>query len=912
MFDTGEPETISSFDGKYSFRDLAPGLYVVRKEFEPGHAVSFPETKSGILWPTGTSNVAQGNVSPSSASFSLAEKESFRQNYSITMPATGGLSNTVDVFLLFDDTGSFVNNSPIVRGAFPTIMSQLQSALPGVDLGFGVGRFEEYANFAQEYSTGRPFVLNQPIVAASTPGYQQAIQSALNRTTPGYGGDQPETDIEALYQLVTGLGFDGNNNGSTTESGAAGLASTQLLPGGSGDVPSFTSFTVDPSNGVIAADGKIGGGGFRTGSLPVILLATDTGFAYQPKGESSIVGTGGVTLPVNNLTGTSRSTTPNGRGAGLQETVTALNALGSLVIGLGTNAFATSDPRLALESISRLTGATNQSTTTIPNGTADPIAPGDPLYFQIASGFATSVSAGVVNAIKNAVTTVAMDISVRASDPRVRLVNHTGTLRGVTAGQLANFDIEFIGDGAPHRFDLQFIREGTDVVLGSIPIVIGTPIPGDGYHFEDLEEGETEDAENFGDFFDDTFVINTAPSFLAGSSPTVSEDSGFQAISPWATHISSGFPAEDWQSLSFEATSDNPDLFTLPPTISPDGTLTFQSANNAFGTASVSVRLKDNGGTAHGGVDTSLPQLFTITISAVNDAPIAAEESFTVVEDHTLLIAETDLLRNDVDVDGDRLTLRLGTSPLHGSLSRGVDGVFTYTPAENYFGDDFFTYFAFDGIVESQVVTVTIQVTPVNDLPLVSDDEYSTIEDTLLDVTAPGVLANDLDPDFDTVSSVLVILPTHGSLTLHANGSFQYIPDIDFNGMDFFSYSVTDSQGMSALARATIHVSSVNDRPIALDDSHTLSAGSSLAVAANGVLKNDYDVDGDPLISRLLSLPIHGQLTFSSDGSFSYTADSGFVGSDSFTYQADDGLLQSAPATVILQVTPRLDSTPTT
>src|SRR3569832_1805244 len=118
--------------------------------------------------------------------------------------------------------------------------------MPGVDLGFGVGRFEEYANFAAENPTGRPVILNQPSVSASTPGISTAIQSALDRTAPGYGGDQPETDVEALYQMATGAGFDGNNNGTTTDSGAAGAVSTQLTPGDSGDVPSFASFTVDP------------------------------------------------------------------------------------------------------------------------------------------------------------------------------------------------------------------------------------------------------------------------------------------------------------------------------------------------------------------------------------------------------------------------------------------------------------------------------------------------------------------------------------------------------------------------------------------------------------------------------------------------------------------------------------------
>jgi len=498
--DPGEPTTVSGLDGSYAFTNLSPGKYVIRSILPAEREHTYPGTVGGILWPSGTSNPAIGNVNPTSITDSLVQGQSHRQNVSITLPNTGALTNLVDVFLLFDDTGSFVSNSPIVRAAFPTIMTQLQASLAGIDLGFGVGRFEEYGNFASEYATGRPFVLNQPIVAATTPGYQTAIQAGLNRTTPGYGGDQPETDIEALFQVVTGRGFDGNNNGSVLDSGPAGLASTQINPGTSGDVPPISSFMTNATNDSIIAPapGSIGGAGFRAGALPIILLATDTGFAYQPKGETSIVGVSGLTLPLSSLTQTSRPTTPFNSGAGIQETITGLNALGALVIGLGTNPGATLDPRQQLESISKLTGATNQTTTTIANGTPDPIAPGDPFYFQIASGFASSVANGVVSAIQNAVTNVAVDIDVIASDPRVHVINHTGIIHGAGAGSTSTFDIEFIGDGAPRRFDLQFVRAGTNVVLGSIPVVLGTPIPGDGYEYEELQEGEIQIDDDFG------------------------------------------------------------------------------------------------------------------------------------------------------------------------------------------------------------------------------------------------------------------------------------------------------------------------------------------------------------------------------------------------------------------------------
>jgi hypothetical protein len=616
-YDADEPRTTTAGDGSYSFTtNLKPGSYVVRALHFSGREHTYPTTTSGVLWPAGVSNPAVGNVTPTSITTALAKDQSEHHSVSLTLPGTGALTNMVDVFLLFDDTGSFTANSPIVRAAFPEIIASLQAALPGVDLGFGVGRFEEYANFAAEFSTGRPFILNQPIISQSTPGFSASIQSALDRTAPGYGGDQPESDVEALYQMATGAGFDGNNNGTTTDSGAAGQVSTQLLPGNSGDVPSFGSFTVDPSGNVLPASGSIGGAGFRPGALPIILTATDTGFAFQPAGETSITGVNGVTVPVSAFTQTSRPTTPFNSGAGLQQTVTALNALGALVIGLGTNATANVDPRQGLESFATLTGAVNRSLMTIPNGTTDPIAPGDPLYFQISSGFGASVANGVVTAIENGVSNVDVNLTVRASDPNVHIEGTPQVINHVGAGETATFDVTFTGDGKPHRFDLQFVREGTNVVLGSIPVVMGTPIAGDGYDYVELEDGEIHHSDDFGDSYNPSLPVNVAPSFDKGGDQSVGEDSGPHSVSNWATNVSAGPASDAGQVVDFVVTSDTPTLFTVQPTIASDGTLSFTPAPGATGTATVTVAAQDTGGTVGGGANTSTPQTFTITVGS--------------------------------------------------------------------------------------------------------------------------------------------------------------------------------------------------------------------------------------------------------------------------------------------------------
>ncbi|HRK31238.1 MAG TPA: SdrD B-like domain-containing protein, partial [Tepidisphaeraceae bacterium] len=626
VLDPEEPRTLTAADGSYGFaNDLEEGSYIVREISPWGFTQTYPTTTSGVLWPSGTSNPAVGNVSPTLIETSLAIGQQFTQAVSLTLPGSGALTNLVDVFLLFDDTGSFTANSPIVRAAFPQIISSLQAALPGIDLGFGVGRFEEYANFGAEFATGRPFILNQPIVSSSTPGFASAIQAALDRTAPGYGGDQPETDIEALFQAVTGRGFDGNNNGTTTDSGAAGSIASQLTPGGSGDVPAFSSFA--PGAGVLPPSGSVGGAGFRAGALPIILLATDTGFAYQPRGETSISGLNGITLPLSALTQLSRPTTPLGSGAGIQETVTALNALGALVIGLGTNAGASLDPRQMLESLAKLTGSTNRSLTTIPNGTVDPIAPGDPLYFQIASGFGSSVANGVTSAIENGATNVAVNITLKSSDPRVRITFDPGVVNNVTAGGTAAFNVTFTGDGRPHRFDLQFVREGTDVVLGSIPVVLGTPINGHGYHYDDLDEGEIDDTIDFGNRRDPLALPNEAPVFTAGPNISVLQDAPDQVIAGWATGIQPGPASEATQTVHFIVSNDNNALFTTQPAIDVDGTLAFRPAPGATGSANVTVTLRDNGGTFNGGIDTSAPQTFTITVNS-STAVVTATSSF--------------------------------------------------------------------------------------------------------------------------------------------------------------------------------------------------------------------------------------------------------------------------------------------
>ncbi|AFZ00535.1 FG-GAP repeat domain-containing protein [Calothrix sp. PCC 6303] len=115
--------------------------------------------------------------------------------------------------------------------------------------------------------------------------------------------------------------------------------------------------------------------------------------------------------------------------------------------------------------------------------------------------------------------------------------------------------------------------------------------------------------------------VNDAPSFILGENQIINEDAGSQTIQNWARNISKGAENESQQKLKFEVSNNKPNLFAVQPTVSNDGTLTYTPANNANGTATVTIKLVDDGGVENGGINSTQAQTFNIIINSVNDAP---------------------------------------------------------------------------------------------------------------------------------------------------------------------------------------------------------------------------------------------------------------------------------------------------
>ncbi len=233
------------------------------------------------------------------------------------------------------------------------------------------------------------------------------------------------------------------------------------------------------------------------------------------------------------------------------------------------------------------------------------------------------------------------------------------------------------------------------------------------------------------------------------------------------------------------------------------------------------------------------------------------------------------------DVDGDTLTFSLvaGHGPAHGSATVNSDGSFTYTPDANYNGSDSFQYQVSDGHGGTDTATYSFNVAAVNDLPVASGASASTNEDTAL---SGSVHATDVDNDPLTYS--LVGGTTHGSLSFNSDGTYTYTPAANYHGSDSFTFRANDGHGNSNTATVSINVNSVNDVPVAADASASGNEDTTISGSVHAT-----DADGDTLNYTVASNPAHGSLSFNSDGTYSYTPNANYNGSDSFDFSVSDG-----------------------
>ncbi|QZZ21477.1 tandem-95 repeat protein [Leptothermofonsia sichuanensis E412] len=394
--------------------------------------------------------------------------------------------------------------------------------------------------------------------------------------------------------------------------------------------------------------------------------------------------------------------------------------------------------------------------------------------------------------------------------------------------------------------------------------------------------------------------VNDAPSFTGGPNQVVNEDSGPQTVAGWATNLSTGPANESNQTLSFIVSNSNPDLFTTAgqPTVNPTtGALTYTPAANAFGTATVTVRLQDSGGTQFGGVDTSSDYTFTITVNPVNDAPsFTPGTNITIAEDsppQSVLWAtnispgpSTPLPPNESDQTVNFLVSNNNPSlfTITGQPTIAPNGTLSYALAQDANGIAVVTVRLRDsggtengGVDTSPFQTFTINVTAVNDAPTLTLPGTQFVdEDTVLGI--PGISINDVDAGSGNLRVTLTALGPSGALT-GGNLSFSTIPGVaitgnnsnsvtltgnltnlnaalsslnyqgkpNINGEDRIVVTVNDQGNtgaggaLSTTQTLTVNINAVNDAPVLTLVNSTITGAEDTPILLSGISVTDVD-----------------------------------------------------------------------
>lgn len=417
--------------------------------------------------------------------------------------------------------------------------------------------------------------------------------------------------------------------------------------------------------------------------------------------------------------------------------------------------------------------------------------------------------------------------------------------------------------------------------------ITGTSLSFDpGSDFQDLDDGETRTV---------TIEVMATDSHGATATNTMSVVVGGVNDAPVA--IAAAFSGDEDTNIAgaVAATDADGDALTYSVVtgsangsvvMNADGTFVYTPSGDYNGADSFTFIAND-------GSRDSAPQTVSLTVNAVNDAPVADTLVVSGNEDTTLNSAVT-----GSDVDGDSVTFAVVSGPSNGSVAMNADGTFSYTPDANYNGGDSFTFVANDGTENSFEQVVAITVNPVNDAPEASALSISGNEDTAI---SGAVTGSDLDGDALTYG--VVSGPSNGSVSMNADGTFTYTPGANYNGGDSFTFRASDGSLNSVDQVVSITVNPVNDAPTASDAAVSGNEDTTIAGTVVGA-----DVDGDALTFDLVSGTSNGTVTLNSDGTYSYAPNANFNGTDSFTFRSNDGFLTSAVQTVSITVNPVNDA----
>ncbi len=304
------------------------------------------------------------------------------------------------------------------------------------------------------------------------------------------------------------------------------------------------------------------------------------------------------------------------------------------------------------------------------------------------------------------------------------------------------------------------------------------------------------------------------------------------------------------------------------------------------------------------GMDTSDTYSVRVDVSPVNDTPVAVDDRYSI--ERGGMLSGANLLENDFDVDGDDLAVSVVQDAALGTLNVDVTGVFSYEHGGGAQQTDTFSYEVCDPSGACDLATVVLDVERTNQAPSVEPDIFDVEMGGVTRIEAPGVLANDADPEGSVLESSVVEGPISGTLALAGDGSFSYTHDGSASGRDAFRYQACDEGGACAATDVVLNVVDRSRLPSLAADEFSVAEGGTLTSAPRSLLDNDTDPTGSVLNVTIApsSAPSRGTLALNADGTFTYQHDGSETRTDSFSYEACNSLDDCANGFVTIMVSP--------
>ncbi|UXA00089.1 tandem-95 repeat protein [Vibrio splendidus] len=507
-----------------------------------------------------------------------------------------------------------------------------------------------------------------------------------------------------------------------------------------------------------------------------------------------------------------------------------------------------------------------------------------------------------------------------------------------TDGNIININFEAVND-APVSGDLAYtVNEDNSITLSQEQLLAqATDVESDDLTAANLSVSgnatvtENDDGSftitpnaNFNGDIDITFdltdgtdtVIATAdltvnpmsdPTVVSDVSYTIEEDG---TLTFTDAQLLAGASDADGETLSIESVSYNgtDGVFTN----NGNGTYSFAPNDNFNGDVALDFTVSDGTGTTDANIN--------VSVSEVNDVPVVAGNlSYTINEDNSLTLTQSQLLSQARDVDGDNLQAT-NVEFAAGTVTTDGVGTVTLTPNQDFNGDVTLSFDVTDG-VDTVASSINLSITPINDAPTSDGVSLNVDEDGVITITQADLIGNATDVESDAISAVIDMSDAvanddgkpqltldNATLIDNQDGSYQLIPDADYNGNFDITYTLSDGND-SSTTNLSMTINSVNDAPDV--DGNAILQGyenASLTITEADLLAEASDVDDDNLSVVNLDVEGAGDLVDNGDGTWTYTPEPGFYGDLNVSFDVSDGVA-TTPADADFNI--RINTAPT-